>query len=127
MRHFLSTPSCHPSARPNACQKCGSSHGACTPATPVESCSFRVHAENARGAPSSSVSRLSEPLLWYPPSAAFVSASAMVICVLLCAFGGTAAPSRIFNRSLTVTALVQERLKVHRPRPPLLNHRPCRQ
>src|SRR5437868_1551624 len=82
MRHFLSTPACHPSASPNARQKCGSSKGSCTSATQVESLSFRVQGEHARFAPASSVSIPSDPLLWYPPAAACWSTSAMVMVFL---------------------------------------------
>src|SRR4029434_2851878 len=79
MRYFVSTPAWHPSARPNARQKCGSSKASFIPATQVESVSLRVHAEHSRCAPDSSVSIPSEPLRWYPPSTAFFMASWIVI------------------------------------------------
>src|SRR4029450_12363335 len=79
MRHFGSTAAYHPSASPNARQKCGSSNASFTPATQVESVSLRVHAEHSRCAPASSVSIPSEPLRWYPPSTAFFMASWIVI------------------------------------------------
>jgi hypothetical protein len=51
----------------------------------------------------------------------------MVIFVLLCAFGATEEQALIVNRSLTMAALAQERMKMHRPLPPRLNRRQCRQ
>ena len=85
------------------------------------SLSFRVQGEHALFAPSESECMPSDPCLWYPPSVAFLSTSAIVTCVLLVPCGGMEEKSLILHRYLKMTVLLHKRVEANCTLPPLLN------
>src|SRR5438552_4142013 len=119
MRHFLSTPSCHTRARPNARQKSGSKNVSSRVTRQVDVVSLRVQAAPSRCAPAESVSMPSDPCLWYPPSVAFLRTSAIVTCVLLVPCGGMEEKSLILHRYLKMTVLLHKRVEANCTLPPL--------
>src|SRR5262249_8449753 len=72
-------------------------------------------------APIYKVAMPSDPLMWYPPTVAFLSTSSIVMSVLLFPCGGMEEQSLILYGYLQRTVLVHERVKADRILPPLLN------